>query len=166
GLPIGEVLKHKQRTGTVAGFGGAAEITNEELLAAKCDVLIPAALSDQLRGDNAGDVKAKVVLELANAPITIEADDILFERNIFVIPDILANAGGVVVSYLEWVQNLSNDRWTDQKVMKRLRWIMTAAFQEVSKICGSEKCSLRQAAHRLAVNRILTAERLRGNLKY
>ncbi len=165
GLPIGEVLKHKEKTGTVVGFGGADDITNDELLAAECDVLVPAALSDQIRGDNAKDVRAKVVLELANAPTTIEADDIFFEKGVTVIPDILANAGGVVVSYLEWVQNLNNDRWTDHKVMKRLRWMMTSAFQEVTKICQAEKCSMRHAAHWLAVERILKAERLRGTLK-
>ncbi len=165
GLPIGEVLKHKQSNGTVMGFRGAEEITNEELLAAECDVLIPAALSDQITMDNVDDVKAKIVLELANAPTTIEADDVLFEKGIVVIPDILANAGGVVVSYLEWVQNLNNDRWTDHKVMKRLRWMMTSAFQEVSRICDAEKCSMRHASHRLAVERILKAERMRGNLK-
>ncbi len=165
GLPIGEVLKYKQKVDTVVGFKGAEEITNEELLIAKCDVLVPAALSDQIREDNAGDVKAKIVLELANAPTTVEADDALFEKGVFVIPDILANAGGVVVSYLEWVQNLNNDRWTDHKVMKRLRWMMTSAFQEVSRICDAEKCSMRHAAHRLAVERILKAERMRGNLR-
>ncbi len=165
GLPIGEVLKYKQKAGTVVGFKGSEEITNEELLTAKCDVLVPAALSDQIREDNADEVKAKIVLELANAPTTVDADDILFKRGIFVIPDILANAGGVVVSYLEWVQNLNNDRWTDHKVMKRLRWMMTSAFQEASKICASEKCSMRHAAHRLAIDRILKAERMRGNLR-
>jgi glutamate dehydrogenase/leucine dehydrogenase len=165
GLPIDKVLIHKENTGSVVGFDQAEEITNDDLLAANCDVLIPAALSDQIRGDNAENVKAKVVLELANAPITVEADDILFEKGIFVIPDILANAGGVVVSYLEWVQNLNNNRWTDFKVMKRLKWLMTSAFKEVMKICDVEKCSMRHAAHRLAVDRILRAERLRGNLK-
>ncbi len=165
GLDVGKVLEHKRRTGTVMGFNGSREITNEELLASKCDLLVPAALSDQIRKDNAENIRAKVLLELANAPITINADDILFDKGTVIIPDILANAGGVVVSYLEWVQNLNNDRWTDQKVMKRLRWIMTSAFQEVSKISTSEKCSMRHAAHRLAVDRILEAERLRGNLK-
>jgi len=165
GLPIDEVLDHKQKKGTVLGFKGSKEITNDALLSVECDVLIPAALSDQIRKDNANDVKAKIVVELANAPITIEADDVLFKNGVIVIPDILANAGGVVVSYLEWVQNLSNDRWTDMKVKKRLRWIMSSAFKEVSKICSSENCSMRHAAHRLAVDRILEAERLRGNLK-
>lgn len=165
GLTVSEVLKHKEKTGTVMGFKGADDITNDELLAAECDVLVPAALSDQIRKDNASGVRAKVVLELANAPTTVDADDVLFQRGVFVIPDILANAGGVVVSYLEWVQNLNNDRWTDHKVMKRLRWMMTSAFHEVSRICQTEKCSTRHAAHRLAVERILKAERLRGTLR-
>ncbi len=165
GLDIRGVLEHKRREGTVGGFKGSRELTNQELLALDCDILVPAALSEQITEENAGDVRAKVLLELANAPTTVEADDILFKKGVIVIPDILANAGGVVASYLEWVQNLSNDRWTDAKVEKRLMWIMTAAFREVYGLCQGEKCSMRHAAHRVAVERILKAERLRGNLK-
>jgi glutamate dehydrogenase/glutamate dehydrogenase (NAD(P)+) len=164
GLPIGEVLKHKKETGSVIGFPGAKDITNEELLALECKVLIPAALSDQITKENADNVKAKVILELANAPITVEADDILFKKGITVIPDILANAGGVAVSYIEWIQNLTNDYWRERRVVGKLRKIMVDAFREVARSCELEKCSMRLAAHYLAVRRILEAERLRGNL--
>jgi glutamate dehydrogenase/glutamate dehydrogenase (NAD(P)+) len=165
GLNIGEVSKHKKERGSVLGFPGAKDITNEELLALECDVLIPAALSDQITKENADKMKAKIILELANAPITVEADDILFKKGVHVIPDILANAGGVVVSYLEWVQNLTNDYWRERRVVGKLRKIMVSAFHEVEQTCELEKCSMRLGAHYLAVRRILEAERLRGNLR-
>lgn len=165
GLKISEVLKHKSETGSVVGFNGAKDITNEELPALDCDVLIPAALSDQITKENADKVKAKVILELANAPITVEADDILFKKNVQVIPDILANAGGVVVSYMEWIQNLTNNYWSEKRVVINLRRIMVSAFNEVERVCELEKCSMRLAAHYLGVRRILEAERLRGNLR-
>jgi glutamate dehydrogenase/leucine dehydrogenase len=152
------------KTGGVAGFPGAKAITNTELLTTECDVLIPAALSNQLDEKNAGDVKAKIVLELANAPTTAAADDILFDRNVTVIPDILANAGGVVVSYFEWSQNLSNDIWPEEKVLHRLRELMITAFTDVHALCKEGRCRLRKAAYQIAVKRILHAERLRGNL--
>ncbi len=164
GLDITVLRRHKNRTGTVVGFEGARSITNAELLAAECDILIPAALSNQIDEKNAADVKAKIVLELANAPVTAAADDILFDRNVMVIPDILANAGGVVVSYFEWSQNLSNDYWPENKVLERLKQIMIAAFNDVNGHCREAKCRLRKAAYQLAVKRILSAERLRGNL--
>lgn len=165
GLNVSEVSKHKNETGSVVGFNGAKDITNEELLELGCNVLIPAALSDQITKENAGDVKADLILELANAPITVEADDILFKNNVRVIPDILANAGGVVVSYLEWIQNLTNNYWSEKRVVINLRRIMVSAFHEVARVCELEKCSMRLAAHYLAVRRILEAERLRGNLR-
>jgi glutamate dehydrogenase/leucine dehydrogenase len=164
GLDIHALRLHKQRTGSVTGFPGTTAITNEQLLAADCDVLIPAALSNQLNGGNARDVMAKLVLEMANAPMTAEADDIFFSRDITVIPDILANAGGVVVSYFEWSQNLAGDAWPEAKVLERLREIMTTAFTDVEGLCKEAKCRLRTAAYRLGVKRILDAEQLRGNL--
>jgi len=164
GLDISLLRKFKSKTGSVVGFPGAEEITNEELLTLDCDVLIPAALSNQLNVHNAKDVKAKIILELANAPTTTEADDIFFDRDIMVVPDILANAGGVVVSYFEWSQNLSNDAWPEEKVLKRLEQDMIAAFHNVHKHCREERCRMRKAAYRLAVKKILNAERLRGNL--
>jgi glutamate dehydrogenase/leucine dehydrogenase len=109
-------------------------------------------------------VKAKIVLELANAPLTAEADDILFNREVLVIPDILANAGGVVVSYFEWSQNLSHDVWTEEKVLARLKQVMITAYDDVNEHCREARCRMRKAAYELAVKRILLAERLRGNL--
>jgi|Deesub1362A_J573_1020465.scaffolds.fasta_scaffold00016_231 glutamate dehydrogenase/leucine dehydrogenase len=163
GLDIPRVIKHKKGTGRVTGFKGANEITNKELLALDCDILIPAALSDQITSENADDVRAKVILELANAPINVEADDILFEKGVFVVPDILSNAGGVVLSYLEWAQNLTGDYWSEDRIVKRLKEIMTTAVREVYGQCEPLNCNMRVSAHYLAVKRILRAEKLRGN---
>jgi glutamate dehydrogenase/leucine dehydrogenase len=164
GLDITSLRRYKNKTGTVVGFEGTKSITNAELLTSDCDILIPAALSNQLNENNAGAVKAKIVLELANAPSTAAADDILFERDVMVVPDILANAGGVVVSYFEWSQNLSNDYWTESKVLEKLKQTMITAFNDVHALCKETQCRLRKAAYQLAVKRILYAERLRGNL--
>lgn len=164
GLDIPSLLEYRQKSGTVARYPGARGITNAELLTADCDVLVPAALSNQIDGNNAGQIKAKIVLELANAPLTARADDILFDRDVMVIPDILANAGGVAVSYFEWSQNLSNDTWPEKKVLERLNQLMTAAFNDVHAFCKEIRCRMRKAAYELAVKRILQAERLRGNL--
>jgi len=164
GLDIGKVIMHKERSGGVTDFQGGRDITNEELLICDCDILIPAALSDQLNGDNARNVQAKIVLELANAPTTTEADDIFFDKNVMLIPDVLANAGGVVVSYFEWSQNLNNDYWEEAKVLQKLNDIMITAFNDVHALCREESCRMRRAAYQLAVKRILHAERLRGNL--
>jgi glutamate dehydrogenase len=164
GLDISALRHHRARTGSVVGFENSKTISNAELLAINCDILIPAALSNQLDGNNVHDVKAKIVMELANAPLTAEADDILFNRGVVVIPDILANAGGVVVSYFEWSQNLSNDVWPEEKVIERLKQVMTAAFRDVNAQCREAKCRMRKAAYELAVKRILKAEKLRGNL--
>ena len=164
GLDISEVIRHKERNGTVGGFGGAENITNEELLVSNCDILIPAALSDQLNANNARDVKAKIVLELANAPTTTEADEIFSEKGIMLVPDVVANAGGVVVSYFEWSQNLNSEYWEEEKVIRRLKNVMNTAFNDVYTLCIEGKCRMRRAAYQLAVKRILRAERLRGNL--
>ncbi len=164
GLDISALRHYKTRTGSVVGFEGARAISNAELLALDCDILIPAALSNQIDGKNAHDVKAKIVLELANAPLTAEADDILFNREILVIPDILANAGGVVVSYFEWSQNLSHDVWPEEKVLEKLKQVMKTAFADVNDRCHESRCKMRKAAYELAVKRILQAEELRGNL--
>ncbi len=164
GLDIPAVSVHRNKTSSVVKFPGAQNISNAELLTADCDVLIPAALSNQLDADNASNVKARIILELANAPTTAAADDILFSRNVLLIPDVLANAGGVVVSYFEWSQNLSNDAWPEERVLEQLKKIMIAAFNDVSGHCREKRCRMRKAAYELAVKRILQAERLRGNL--
>jgi glutamate dehydrogenase/leucine dehydrogenase len=164
GLDIKAVMKHKDQTDSVMDFEAGTNITNEELLTCGCDILIPAALSDQLNENNAKDVQAKIVLELANAPTTKEADDIFFEKKIMLIPDTLANAGGVVVSYFEWIQNLNNDYWEEDKVLGRLKKTMINAFNEVYSLYDEKSCRMRKSAYQLAIKRILYAERLRGNL--
>ncbi|VVB94162.1 Glutamate dehydrogenase [uncultured archaeon] len=164
GLYIPAVIKHKDETGSVVDFPGSRNITNAELLTCECDILIPAALSDQLNKENAHDVKAKLVLELANAPTTREADDIFFDKSIMLIPDVLANAGGVVVSYFEWSQNLNSDYWEEEKVLEKLKKIMITAFNDVHALCQDQKCRMRRSAYSLALKRILHAEKLRGNL--
>lgn len=164
GLDIEAVTKHNNETGSVAAFAGSRNITNRELLTCECDILIPAALSDQLNAGNANDVMAKVVLELANAPTTKEADKIFFEKNILLIPDVLANAGGVVVSYFEWSQNLNSDYWEEDMVLERLKKIMITAFNDVYLHCDENRFRMRTSAYKLAIKRILHAEKLRGNL--
>ena len=164
GLDIPAVMMHKDKTRRVIDFKDGINITNEELLVCDCDILIPSALSDQLTGANAREVKARIVLELANAPTTTEADEILSENKIMLVPDILANAGGVVVSYFEWSQNLNNDYWEEEKVLQKLNNVMITAFNDVYALCNEERCRMRRAAYQLAVKRVLYAERLRGNL--
>jgi glutamate dehydrogenase/leucine dehydrogenase len=164
GLDIHEVIEYRKRNGALAGFAEADSISNDELLTCGCDILVPAALSNQLQKNNAKDIKAKIVLELANAPTTSEADDVLFEKSVMLIPDILANAGGVVGSYFEWIQNLSNDYWDHEKVLERLRDVMIRAFNNVYAACQEEKYPMRKAAYKIGIKRILSAERLRGNL--
>jgi glutamate dehydrogenase/leucine dehydrogenase len=164
GLDIPAVIAHKARTGGVSGFGGSRDITNAELLTCDCEILIPSALSDQLNRDNAESVKAKIVLELANAPTTTEADRIFYDKGVMLIPDILCNAGGVVVSYFEWSQNLNNDYWEEEKVLQKLKNIMITAFGDVYALCYEGGRGMRRAAYQLGVKRILHAERLRGNL--
>jgi glutamate dehydrogenase/leucine dehydrogenase len=162
GLDIGALLKHTEKTGSVVNFNGSEPITNSELLAMKCDILVPAALENTIRADNAGSVKAKMIIEGANGPTTPEADAILNDNGIFIIPDILANSGGVVVSYFEWVQGLQSFFWTEQQVNQQLEIVMNSAFSEVLKLSISEKVNMREAAYILAVKRLDSALQLRG----
>ena len=169
GLDPRAVLAHKEETGSVVGYPGAREISNEELLAYDCDVLIPAALECQIRADNAHDVKARLIVEDANGPLTAVADEVLQQRGVVVLPDILANAGGVVVSYFEWVQNLENQQWTLEKVEKRLNAKMCRAVDETvdrfnelqarfesGANKGAQAPTLRDAALVSAIHRIAT----------
>lgn len=130
GLEPVEVLAYKNETGSVVGFPGSEKISNEELLAYDCDILIPAALECQIRSDNAENVRAKLIVEDANGPVTLMADEILARKKVVVLPDIVANAGGVVVSYFEWVQNLENQQWDLEKVERKLRKKMNRAVDE------------------------------------
>lgn len=138
------------------------EITNQELLELDCDLLIPAAIENQITKENAPRIKAKIITEGANGPTTPEADEILNERGVFVVPDILANAGGVTVSYFEWVQNLQELIWSEEEVLDRLTRILQRSFREVLEISLSKKTSMRTAALVLGIGRVAEATRLRG----
>ena len=162
GLDIERVIGWKKEHGTVVGFPGATAISNAELLEIECDILIPAALENQITAANAGRVKAKIVAEAANGPTTPEADDILHERGIFVIPDILCNAGGVTVSYFEWVQDLNRDHWSEAVVNAKLKEIMVKAFAEVLRLAQLHEVNNRVGAYLLAVDRVASATALRG----
>jgi glutamate dehydrogenase (NAD(P)+) len=165
GLDADQVMAHKQRTGTVIGYGsdsGCQNITNEELIELDVDVLIPAALEHVITGENASRVKARVVAELANGPTTPDADDILFDKGVFVIPDFLCNAGGVTVSYFEQVQNAYGYYWDLDTVYKRLDQKMTAAFHAVHQVAQQHHIHNRLAAYTVAVARVAEACKLRG----
>src|SRR5690349_8337019 len=154
GLDIKRVIQWKQEHGTVQGFRGAKDVSNAEVLEVACDILIPAALEGQITARNADNIKARLIAEAANGPTTPEADDILWKKGIFMIPDILCNAGGVTVSYFEWVQDLNRDHWTELEVNEKLKGIMVKAFQETLAIARREQCYMRTAAYLLAVQRV------------
>ena len=162
GLKPAAVLEHKEKTGSVQGFPGCKKITNEELLEAKCDVLIPAALENQITDKNAGKIQASVVVEAANGPTTTAADKVLHERRIRLIPDILANSGGVTVSYFEWVQNLTREHWTLAEVNSKLETKMTKAFDDVYALSQKEESDMRTGALMLGVGRVANAIKTLG----
>ena len=145
-------------------YDGGKKISNEELLELDVDVLVPAAIEDQINFGNVKNIKAKIILEMANGPVTTEADDFLEKKGTVLIPDILANSGWVVVSFFEWVQNREGQRWHEEKVTQRLEAYMVEAFNNVMKTRNEEGCSIRKAAYVLAIKRILDAEELRGGL--
>ncbi|MBW3011627.1 glutamate dehydrogenase, partial [Candidatus Woesearchaeota archaeon] len=159
------VMAHKQVTKSVVGFEAAKSVTNEELLELDVEILVPAALEKVITQENAGNVKAKLIVELANGPVTPEADDVLFGKGTIVVPDILANAGGVVVSYFEWVQNRMGYYWKENDVLQKLEEVMKTAFEETFLASKKYNTDMRTAAQIVAIDRILAAERLRGNLK-
>ena len=162
GLDIPAVMAFKERTGSVAGFPGAEKITAEELLALECEVLVPAALESTITAENAHAVRTRIVAEAANGPVTPEADRILDEKGVFLIPDILCNAGGVTVSYFEWVQDENHLFWDEQDVNRQLEKVMTRAFGDVLKIHLERRSNMRLAANMLGVSRVAEAARLRG----
>lgn len=162
GLVPHDVLEHKQRTGSVAGFKHADTIGGDDLVEIECDVLAPAALEESIREENADRVAAKLVLEIANHPTTPEADRVLADRGTWVIPDILGSAGGVTVSYLEWVQNLQRERWTEDRVNGRLKELMETATVLVLDRADEGGVSHRAAAYEVAVDRVARAGRARG----
>jgi glutamate dehydrogenase (NAD(P)+) len=162
GLPYEKVMDHKKKTGTVLGFPGAKEISNEDLLELKVDVLFPSALESVITATNAGNIKAKFSVELANGPTTPEADAILYKNGVYVIPDFLCNAGGVTVSYFEMVQNAYDYYWDEDMVHERLDKKMTAAFHAVHQTAQKHKVHNRLAAYIVAVARVAEAVQLRG----
>lgn len=162
GISADALMKHKNETGSVVGFDGSRSISNEELLETECTILIPAALESQITKNNAGKIKAKIVAEAANGPTTPEADEILFKNGILVIPDILANGGGVTVSYFEWLQNLRRDYWTEEEVNNRLDKNITKSFHDVYDVHKKYNVDMRKAATLLAINRVAEATKIRG----
>jgi glutamate dehydrogenase (NAD(P)+) len=162
GIDVATALAHKQETGSLAGLKDADQVTNEDLLLLECDVLAPCALEQVITSENADKVKARIVCEGANGPTTPTADEILEDRNVLILPDVLANAGGVVVSYFEWVQGLQEYFWKEDEVNARLNDIVTRAFNETWATRESRGASMRMAAYGLAVNRVAEATTTRG----
>lgn len=162
GLNTEAVLARKQESGAVSDYAEGERLTNEELLALPCDILVPAAMENQITAKNASKVQAKLIAEAANGPTTPEADDVLQDCGIWVIPDILANAGGVTASYFEWVQNLQEFRWKEAQVNQQLRDVMDDSFGQVLALAEREQTNLRLAAYMLAVNRVVQAINDRG----
>jgi glutamate dehydrogenase (NAD(P)+) len=162
GLDPEAINRHKREAGTVAGFPGADAITNDELLEIQCDVLVPAAIEGVITVKNADQVRARIVCEAANGPVTFEGDKVLNDKGIFVIPDILANSGGVTVSYFEWVQDIQAYFWSEEDVNDRLRQIMEKSFDEVYALAEDKNLTMRQAAHWIGVGRVAEAHLTRG----
>jgi len=162
GLDIPKMIEFAKQNKTIDGFPGGESIENDQLFSLDVDVLVPAALENQITVENAGDIKAKIVAEGANGPTTPEAHHLLHERGIFVIPDILANAGGVTTSYFEWVQDRHGYFWEEAEVNKRLEAKMVEAFQDVLQTSLKYKIDLRTAAYVVAINRVATVTRMRG----
>jgi len=162
GLDVEEAFRYSRETGSVVDFKNAKNITNAELLALQCDILVPASIAHQLREDNAASVKAKVIVEGANGPTTLEADKILRDNGKFIVPDILANAGGVIVSYFEWVQGLQSFFWNEDEVNRQLQTVMNNSFHEVFEMSQHEEVDMRNAAYMLAIKRVVDAMKIRG----
>src|SRR5205085_9170452 len=162
GLNVAELLAHKAKTGSVAGFPNADPISNEALIELQCDILIPAALENQITLENVDLVKARIVAEAANGPTTPDADAIMQKKGIMVIPDVLANAGGVTVSYFEWVQDLQELFWDEDDVNRRLEKVMVKAFSDVLGTARKYSVELRTGAYILAIDRVANAMRTRG----
>jgi glutamate dehydrogenase (NAD(P)+) len=162
GIDVSAALAHKQETGTLRGLRGADEVTNAELLLVDCDVLAPCALEQVITQDNADRIKATIICEGANGPVTPTADDILEDKGVLVLPDILANAGGVVVSYFEWVQGLQEYFWKEPEVNSKLRDIVTRAFNETWQVSQEREIAMRPASYGVAVGRVAQATITRG----
>ncbi len=162
GLDVRGLVAHKSETGSVVGFGGGEPMSNKDVLECDCDVLVPAALEKVITQENASKIRAKIVAEAANGPTLPEADRILHERGVMVLPDILANAGGVTVSYFEWVQDLQENFWEEDEINERLKRKMTRAFRETHEQAVRHGVNMRTGAYAVAVERVAEATRLRG----
>jgi glutamate dehydrogenase (NAD(P)+) len=162
GLPVDEVMKYKETTGSLKGFPGSVAITNAELLELETDILIPAALENVITTNNADRIRAKMIAEFGNGPMTKGAETILFQHHIPVIPDILCNAGGVVVSYYEMVQNFNIDHWDAKEIHRRLDKKMVSCYQDTKKLANDHNVTIRQAAYTIALTRVVKAMKLRG----
>ena len=162
GIDMEKLMAHYRTNGTLADYAEADHVTNEELLELPCDILAPCAVSNQITANNAAKLRCRIVVEGANAPTTPDADDILDSRGISVVPDILANAAGVTTGYFEWVQGLIHLLWTEAEVYKRVDELVLKAFDKVFAASDEHKCSMRSAAMRVALDRVLEARRLRG----
>ncbi len=162
GLDPLKAIRHKEKNGSVVALAGTSRIRQEELLELKCDILIPAALEYVITSENAANIKARIIAEAGNGPVTPMADDILTRRGVFLLPDILANAGGVTVSYFEWVQDLQNFFWEEHEVNAKLEAIMKRAFREVHETSRRYRVNMRVAAYILAIGRVAQATLVRG----
>jgi len=162
GLDVPALLKFKRDNGTVAGFPGAQRLGVADVLEVPCEVLIPAATEGVLTSANAGRVQARIIVEAANGPTAPDADKIFYDRGVKVIPDILANAAGVTVSYFEWVQDLQSFFWTAEEIEDKLMHVMERAYADVARVARDEGCDMRTAANMVAIKRVADATQLRG----
>src|SRR5579875_1671981 len=162
GIDVMTALRYSREHGSLSGMPGTENVTNAELLELPCDVLVPAALENQITGRNAARIKARLIIEAANGPTTPDADRILNDRGVTIVPDILANAGGVTVSYFEWVQDLQRFFWSEDEINERLESIMTRAYQAVRRKAEDQQTNLRMRAYLLAVARVAEATEMRG----
>ena len=162
GIPISRVIHCAGKEGCLSAYRDAEKVTNEDMLELPCDILVPAAISEQIHEDNATKIKAKIIVEGANGPTTPQADRILNDRGIFVVPDVLANAGGVIVSYFEWVQDLQAFFWSEGEVNQKLEMIISRAYNAVTEVADKHKVDLRTAAYIIGVDRVAQATNIRG----
>jgi glutamate dehydrogenase/leucine dehydrogenase len=162
GIDADDLAQHIEQGGQLTEFPGAEVISPDDLLAIECDVLIPAALGGMIHEGNANRINCKMIIEGANSPTTPHADDVLRDKGVHVIPDVMANAGGVVCSYFEWVQNMQHFRWSEREVNDKLGGIMRKAYRDVSGRSKEEKVSLRDGAYLVGIERVVEASRARG----
>jgi glutamate dehydrogenase (NAD(P)+) len=162
GIDANKAVLYKQEHGTLAGFADTDLVSNEDLLELECDILVPAALESVITGENADRINTKMIAEAANGPTTPEADRVLFDKGIMVLPDILANAGGVTVSYFEWAQNIQGYYWAEDEVNQKLERVMKRAFQDVHETAGNHSVDMRTGAYMLAISRVAEVTKLRG----